>query len=85
MVDRRPFFVEAVRSFRRGGSEGPGSKAAGLLRAQPTMLGEVDRDPIRHRELDLDIAALGHFIGPRIRAMHGARFLDPGHDALGEE
>ncbi len=54
------------------------SRRGGLLSTQPAMLGEVNRDAVRHRELDLDIASLRHFIGSGIGAMHGTRLLDPG-------
>src|SRR5215510_12996693 len=40
------------------------------------MLGEVNRDSVRPRELDLDVASLGHLIGSRIRTMHGASLFD---------
>jgi len=41
------------------------------------VLGQVDRHAVRPFELDLDVAALGHFIGSRVWAVHGTRLFDP--------
>src|SRR6478672_10006824 len=46
------------------------------LRAEPTVLREIDGHAVRSDEFDLDVAPLRHLFGSRVRTVRGAGFFD---------